>query len=177
MNSLFQSGHWFSLIRNPHHFVAAVLGMGLGSAHGEISFMKEIAPVVQRRCVGCHGEKKSSGNYRLHTFKYLSQAIVPNQPDESEFYLLLIEPEQEDRMPKEDDALSDQQIQTIRQWIKEGAHFDGVSPDDSFQAQAFPRDHPPAPEQYRLPIPVTALAFSPTGIRSMLPERKVSSRH
>ena len=33
-----------------------------------LSFLRDLAPTLMKRCSGCHGEKKNKGDYRLHTF-------------------------------------------------------------------------------------------------------------
>ena len=129
----------------------------------EVSFMRDIAPVLQRRCSGCHGDKKSKGNYRLHTFEYLEQAVVSGKPGESDLYLRLVETDPESRMPQKDDALSAADTELVREWIEQGAAFDGESPTKSFTSQALPRTHPAPPTAYRVPVPIMALAYSIDG--------------
>ncbi|MFT4641540.1 MAG: mono/diheme cytochrome c family protein, partial [Verrucomicrobiales bacterium] len=104
----------------------------VSSLRAEVSFMRDIAPVLQRRCAGCHGAKKSKGNYRLHTFEYLMDAVVPGKPEESDLYLLLLEEDPDSRMPQKDDPLSETETNSIREWIAQGAAFDGESPTKSF---------------------------------------------
>lgn len=133
------------------------------SSQADVSFMREIAPILQQRCSGCHGAKKSEGNYRLHTFDYLLQAVTPGQPAESDLYLLTIDPDTEFRMPQEDEALSKAETELIRRWIEQGAQFDGEDSSQSFTSQAPPRSHPAPPTQYRVPIPIVAMAFSNDG--------------
>ncbi|MGY8689594.1 MAG: c-type cytochrome domain-containing protein [Verrucomicrobiales bacterium] len=125
--------------------------------------MRDIAPVLQRRCAGCHGAKKSKGNYRLHTFEYLMDAVVPGKPEESDLYLLLLEEDPDSRMPQKDDPLSETETNSIREWIAQGAAFDGESPTKSFTSQAYPRTHPEPPNIYRVPVPIMALAYSIDG--------------
>jgi WD40 repeat protein len=144
-------------------FVHLVFILTVLSNQAEVSFMKEIAPILQQRCTGCHGAKKSEGNYRLHTFEYLQQAVTPGNPDESDLYLLSIDSDPEFRMPQEDDPLSNIETNLIRQWIEQGALFDGENPNKSFTSQALPRSHPAPPTTYRVPIPIMTLAFSNDG--------------
>ena len=37
----------------------------------EISFKEQIAPILVRRCLGCHDNRKTEGRYALHTFEQL----------------------------------------------------------------------------------------------------------
>ena len=140
-----------------------LLLLGGSPVRAELSFMKDVAHLLQRRCAGCHGEKKSKGNYRLHTFEYLEKAVVPGKPEESDLYLLLVDEDPDSRMPQKDDAFSAAETGLIREWIAAGATFDGESPSKSFTAQAVPRTHPAPPATYRVPVPIMALAFSNAG--------------
>ena len=135
-----------------------------------ISFINDVAPILMTRCAGCHGPKKAEGGYRIHTFKFLSTAgdaetapLVAGKPASSPLWQRLIEADTDVRMPQDDDPLDAQQVRLIEQWIREGAVFDGADRQVNFQTLMPPRKHPPAPEQYRLPVPVLALAFSPDG--------------
>src|SRR5687767_5225843 len=81
-------------------------------AETAVSFKKEIAPLLQRRCVACHGEDSAKGGYRLDTFARLATpgdsdlpALTPRTPDKSELYVLLLEADSQDRMPQKADAL------------------------------------------------------------------------
>lgn len=140
------------------------------NARAEVSFVREIAPILASRCTGCHGDKKTEGDYRLHTFDFLmlagasgQPAVVAGQPDDSEMVRRLVDADASTRMPQLDDPLSAEQIERVRIWIAEGARFDGADASRSIKSQIPPRAHPQPPERYPFPAPVFALAFSPTG--------------
>jgi WD40 repeat protein len=140
------------------------------TARAEVSFMRDIAPVLVRRCTACHGERKDSGDYRLHTFESLMRRgasddtpIVPGKPGSSLLYKLITEKEADDRMPQKDDPLSAQQIELVRQWIKDGAKFDGADAAVPIKSLMGPRQHPLPPAAYRIPVAIMAVAFSPDG--------------
>lgn len=135
-----------------------------------VSFLRDVAPVLQKRCAGCHGERLNLGGYRLHSFQNLlrpgvsgAPTIVAGKPAESHVYKLLLVRDSEKRMPKGDEPLSAAQQALISRWISEGAKFDGPDPSQSYRAMAGPRVHPAAPVAYRTPTPVFALAFAPGG--------------
>ena len=136
----------------------------------DVSFLRDVAPILLVRCAGCHGPKKTEGAYRVHTFEFLMKAgessndpIIGGKPDESELLARLTEFDPDLRMPQADDPLTDSEIEIIRRWIVEGARFDGTDPVASIQSQLPPREHPRSPDVYRIPVPVSALAFSPGG--------------
>lgn len=136
----------------------------------EVSFIRDVAPILLGRCAGCHGEKKTEGGYRLNTFDNLvrpgdsgEQSVVVGKPGDSELFRRVFESDEELRMPQQDDPLSEKEIATIREWIEAGAKFDGSDREASLKAILPPREHPEPPETYRVAVPVAALAFSPDG--------------
>ncbi|HAB11298.1 MAG TPA: hypothetical protein DCE47_06375 [Planctomycetaceae bacterium] len=136
----------------------------------KVTFLRDVAPVLLRRCSGCHGRRVSRGGYRLHVFSELMRAgesgeasVVAGKPGASELFRRLLEKDPEARMPRQDDPLSAAEIEAIRKWIAGGAVFDGKDPDKPLRSQLPPRQHPMSPVAYPVPVPVFALAFSPDG--------------
>jgi WD40 repeat protein len=135
-----------------------------------VSFSKDIAPILAKKCLTCHGPEKSKGGYRLDTFELLmkggdskSGAIAPEKPGDSELYRRITTRDEDDRMPQKDDPLPATQIALIERWIREGARFDGPDAKATL-ASLLPRmPHPAPPETYHHPVPITALAFAPDG--------------
>ena len=140
------------------------------AARADVSFSRDIAPIVLKRCAGCHGERANLGGYRAHTFQSLMRAgesgqaaIVAGKPDDSVFFQRISMKVEPLRMPKSDDPLSTAQIALIRQWIAAGAKFDGADAALPLKNLLGPRVHPAAPAVYRTPVPVMALTFAPDG--------------
>lgn len=165
-------------LMNPPRIVTACLAIvcGVVTAHAadpssaKVAFLRDVAPILLRRCSGCHGSRVSRGGYRLHDFSSLMRAgesgevpVVAGKPEASELYRRLIEKDPDARMPREDDALSAAEIGLIRSWISAGARFDGTDPKLSLRSQLPPRSHPVAPKAYPVAVPVFAMAFSPDG--------------
>ena len=147
--------------------VAAVLPVS--SAKTFISFAADVAPILQRRCVACHGPEKSKGRYRLDTFAGLLKlggdqaTVIAGRPEKSRLFQLLVEKNPDDRMPQDAEPLPAAEIAVIRAWIAGGAKFDGANTSASLTA-LLPRPvHPPAPQRYAQPWPVTALTFNADG--------------
>ncbi|WP_437187664.1 c-type cytochrome domain-containing protein [Planctomicrobium sp. SH668] len=103
-----------------------------------ISFMKEIAPVVINRCVGCHGAENPRNRLRLDSFAgwktggQSGQMIIPENAFRSMMIARLHAPEGKGRMPANGEALSDEQKQLFIDWVNQGAKFDGESEDKTF---------------------------------------------
>ena len=149
---------------------AALLGTAPVRAEAPVSFRKDIAPLLQRRCAACHGEDSAKGGYRLDSFKRMSKAgdsdlapLTPGKLKDSELYQLLIEKDANDRMPQKADALPANEIALIERWINEGAVNDGGPADRPLTELVRESLLKTAPEKYPRPVPITALAFSPDG--------------
>jgi hypothetical protein len=136
-----------------------------------VSFVRDVAPILAAKCLGCHNAEKAKGNYRLHTFDALlkpgdgeERPVVPGNPAMSRLHQLLVTADEDERMPQKDERLPAKQIATIRAWVEQGARFDGAQVSELMVVLAAPK-HPPAPVSYPRPVPVTALAFDPSGER------------
>jgi mono/diheme cytochrome c family protein len=139
-------------------------------AEKAVSYQREIAPILHRRCAVCHGEETAKGRYRLDTFAQMRKAgdsdaapLVAGKPVESELYGRLVETDPHDRMPQKADALPATEIALVQRWIAEGARNDAGSDERPLAAIVRESLLLPAPAKYAWPAPVTALAFSPDG--------------
>ena len=128
-----------------------------------VSYYKEIRPIFQAHCQGCHQPAKASGEYVMTDFAKLvgggetgEAAIVPGKPDESYLVDLITPVDGAAEMPKAKPALSQTDIDLISRWITEGAEDD--TPANA--VQRYDADHPPV---YTRPPVVTSLDFSPDG--------------
>jgi mono/diheme cytochrome c family protein len=142
----------------------------IAAPSGLVSFRREVAPVLQQKCVTCHGPEKSKGGYQLHTFESLMRSgdsqevpVVPGDPERSQLYRLLVAKDADDRMPQKDDPLPAAQIALIERWIREGAKFDGPDAQMPLASLLAPTNHPAPPATYSQPVPILALAFSTDG--------------
>lgn len=109
----------------------SILGIVLFGGHffeRKIDFSTQVKPILNQRCITCHGGVKQSGELSMMTREDLlkagesgKQAIIPGNPDKSEFYRRLVTHDEVDRMPYEADPLPKKEIQTLRKWIKQGA--------------------------------------------------------
>ena len=133
-------------------------------------FSSDIAPVLLSECLTCHSAEKAKGGYRVHNFEAVLQpgkskkpAVVPGKPEESELLRRLTTHDEDDRMPQDDDPLSEAQIGLFRDWIAEGATLDRGEPKSGLGLLLPKATHPSPPEFYRTPLPVLALAFTRDG--------------
>jgi mono/diheme cytochrome c family protein len=90
-----------------------------------IDFAKDVAPILQGRCVRCHSTEKSKGEFSISTRAEFFRGgetgppFVVGKPDES--LLLEMVSGAKPEMPAEGPPLTKQQIDRVRTWIAEGA--------------------------------------------------------
>src|SRR5262249_30174839 len=77
-----------------------------------VSYYKQIRPISQPRCQGCHQPAKDGGGYVMTEFKRLlaagdsgKAAIVPGKPGQSELVLQITAKDGKAEMPKKDKPL------------------------------------------------------------------------
>jgi WD40 repeat protein len=151
----------------------ALLSIGPVAARAEdISFLRDVAPILKERCFACHSGAKKSGKYDMATFEKLlaggtnGEAVSPGKLAESDLHALMVTTD-ERRMPPRDkgEAVPAAQAAIVAKWIAAGAKLDaGISPKADLVAELRKRWQPPMPaEHYPFPAVVNALAFSPDG--------------
>ncbi|MCY3013484.1 MAG: hypothetical protein NT171_02115 [Planctomycetota bacterium] len=135
-----------------------------------VSFIRDIAPILQRRCVACHGENKAEGEWRADSLAALikagasgAESFLAGHRATSEAFVRITSTDADLRMPLDGEPLSNLEVDTIARWIDAGLPFDGVSADTLLVDQIPPPTHPAAPPTYATLPPVTALAFTPSG--------------
>ena len=149
----------FLIIVSPSSFV-------LGAEEDQvktISFYKDIRPIFQANCQGCHQPSKARGKYIMTDFEKLIQggdsgdpAIVPGDPQNSYLVEVITPIDGEAEMPQKADPLHETEIALINKWVLQGAKDD--TPEGA--KQKFTAENPP---EYIQPPVVTALDYSPDG--------------
>ena len=97
-------------------------------ARGAVDFKRQIQPVLETNCVGCHGPQKAAGSLRLTSRQAVLKggstgpAVVPGDPEKSPLYRSIeLAPGRPGAMPPEGPQLSAAQRSLICEWIREGA--------------------------------------------------------
>ena len=100
------------------------------SGKGGTSFEKSVAPILASKCVGCHGDDPKGG-LALDTFEGLEKGgrngnlVVRGNAEQSLLIQRLVTENEQLRMPKGKDPLTEKEIRTVAAWINEGAKFEG----------------------------------------------------
>ncbi len=102
-------------------FTPSATGAG-AEAHPGLE--RDVLPLLKARCLKCHGPIKPKGKLNLSSARSLARGgangavVVPGNPDESTLWDLVAN----DEMPPEpDEPLSDDEKNTLRRWIEDGA--------------------------------------------------------
>ncbi len=129
----------------------------------KVSYDKQIRPIFQARCQGCHQPAKAGGGYVMTSFDRMIRggesdepAIVPSKPGESHLIEMITPHNGKAEMPQDRRPLSAAELDLIVRWIAQGASDD--TPQNA--KTRYDMNHPP--EYTRLPV-IPALTFSPDG--------------
>ncbi|MFY0652569.1 MAG: PSD1 domain-containing protein [Cyclobacteriaceae bacterium] len=104
---------------------------GEQSLDAEKLFTFQIYPLLESKCFACHGDdpKEIEGDFEMLTYASLvkggesgKKALVPGHPDKSPIYLAAIRVDEDFAMPpKENDKLSQTELNDLKAWIAAGA--------------------------------------------------------
>jgi WD40 repeat protein/mono/diheme cytochrome c family protein len=137
--------------------------IGQEAAPVEVSYAKQIRPIFQEHCQGCHQPAKAEGGYVMTKVDALLKggesgeaAVVAG--DAAKGYLLaqITPKEGAAEMPKGKPPLAAEQIELIKTWIAQGAKDDSPASEKLM----FDAEHPPT--YIGLPM-ITAIDYSPDG--------------
>ncbi|MEZ6058907.1 MAG: DUF1549 domain-containing protein [Planctomycetaceae bacterium] len=117
-------------------------------------FRDRIVPILQTHCLSCHNDVDRKGDFSLQSAVALksSDFVEPGRPDDSHLLNVLIAADGEPpSMPKDAEPLTSDEVNSLRTWIAEGAHwpenFELTEPAvDDFDWWSFqPLTRPPVP--------------------------------
>lgn len=141
---------------------------------GVIDYNDHIRPILNQKCLACHGGvKKSGGISYLFPEEALAKgksgefAIVPGDPAASEMIYRITTDDEADLMPPPDhhDRLSSDEVALLEKWIEQGAKF---SDHWAFLPLKEP-EVPPVPEQEAATSPIDAYILAGLKERGITP--------
>ena len=128
-----------------------------------VSYYRQIRPIFQANCQGCHQPAKAKGGYVMTDFSRLlaggeskEKAIIARQPQRSHLLKLITPDKGEAEMPEGRPPLHATEIDLIQNWIAQGAADD--TPANA--RERYDMDHPPV---YSRPPVITSIDYSPDG--------------
>ena len=127
------------------------------------SWSREVRPLLDRSCTGCHRPGKTKGRLDLSRHASLlaggrsGAVVVPGDPAASLMLELVQSHDGEPpEMPEEGEALAAAEVALLADWVRAGALEDAPA-EDAVAAGA------PLPPVYPRPPVITALAYAPDG--------------
>ena len=125
-----------------------------------VSYYRQIRPILQQNCQGCHHPAEPNGGLVVTSYEAFKEggmggpSFIPGNPDES--IIMEYISGEDPMMPKDDEPLTAEQVELFSRWIAEsGVDDTPVSLDDTISA-----NQPPV---YTVPPVISALAYSPDG--------------
>ncbi|MEL7498074.1 MAG: PSD1 and planctomycete cytochrome C domain-containing protein [Planctomycetota bacterium] len=98
----------------------------------DVNFENDVQPILEAKCWHCHGPDEQEAGLRLDQRAIMliggdsgAATIVPGKPDKSYLIEVVKHLDEEMAMPPDDDKLSDEEIELLSQWIREGAKWPG----------------------------------------------------
>jgi hypothetical protein len=98
-----------------------------------VDFAKQVAPVLEKKCLSCHNPNNSKGDISLSTIEEVFHSelelVIPGKALESDLYLVATpdEPGEKPYMPDEGEPLTEEEAKLLERWINEGAKWpDGL---------------------------------------------------
>jgi WD40 repeat protein len=132
------------------------------AAEEPVSFHRQVRPILQQKCQGCHQPAKLKGKLLLTSFDGFAKggtngpSFVAGKPDDSRVMKHLRGVGEFSLMPEGEKPLPAEQIELFTRWIRQGAKDD--TPEE-FKRTLVTKE----PPTYTQPMTVTALAYSPDG--------------
>lgn len=108
----------------------AAMIYGCNQSSKQIDFSTQIKPILNTKCITCHGGVKKNSGFSLlfkeeafAATKSGKPAIIPGDAAGSEFIKRLHEEDPELRMPYEKPKLSEEEIDLLTKWVDQGAQW------------------------------------------------------
>lgn len=105
-------------------------GASFAAEKEPVTFYKDVQPILKKHCTICHNDRSVdepdvSGGLSLSNPDGILnnekiKSVVVNKPEASSLYTRLTTTDPAKRMPKDDEPLSSEKIEIIKQWISSG---------------------------------------------------------
>jgi mono/diheme cytochrome c family protein len=102
---------------------------GAAPASGGVSFVKQVAPILNARCGNCH-VRNSRGMFSMASYESLmagppaGKVVFASNVDGSDLIVKVKDKE----MPPNGSGIPAEELATLTKWVAEGAKFDGPDP-------------------------------------------------
>jgi hypothetical protein len=111
--------------------LATFLAWQWWSLSQRVDYATEVKPLLNSKCISCHGGVKKSGGFSLLTreealmpTKSGKTAIVPGDAGSSEMIRRLTCADADERMPYKEEPLTPDQVALLERWVDQGAEWE-----------------------------------------------------
>ncbi len=128
-----------------------------------LTYEKDVAPILRKYCAGCHNDSDREGEFSLETYRSMLKgtdkgpAFLAEDPASSRIFRLMSGATDPKMPPEDEPAPSEQDVETVRLWIEQGAKGPEGAEPDRLALQV------PKIESKTNRRPITAIAWSPDG--------------
>jgi len=98
----------------------------VGAQDFSSDFSKDVQPIFERRCQGCHGATQQMSNLRLDSPASAARVVTPGDSASSKLFEKISSTKKGFMMPPMGAPLSAEEIAKIKSWIDAGAKFPAV---------------------------------------------------
>lgn len=145
--------------------VALLLAPAFAVAAEQVEYTRDVAPILQRYCVGCHNAEDAEGGFAMDSHRLLMQGgdsgvAITGGVASSSRMLLMTTGKLEPLMPPEgEERPSESELELLAAWIEQGA----AGPDGDAPIKTELRT-PRIEPKPGIALPITAIALSPDGL-------------
>jgi hypothetical protein len=117
-------------VRQTILWMAMVACLSGGVFARDLSYNRDIRPILSDNCFYCHGpdanHRKAKLRLDIREDALKSEAFVPGKPEESELVKRIFTTDEDDHMPPVDSAkkLTEEQKNTLKEWVAQGAKYE-----------------------------------------------------
>lgn len=110
--------------------ISGLVAVYMVNSEPPVDFNADVKPILNRKCISCHGGVKKKGGFSLlfeeealAATESGKPAIIPGDPHASDMIRRLTATDPEERMPYKEAPLTDVEIDILSRWVKQGAKW------------------------------------------------------
>ncbi|MCG8600015.1 MAG: hypothetical protein MI807_07735 [Verrucomicrobiales bacterium] len=147
--------------------------LGIAEEVAKLDYQTDVAPLLRDYCAGCHNDYDREGDFSVETFAAVNEGgesedrkiLVPGKPEQSYLLQTILKTAKPAMPPKKEPQLSQEEIDLLVRWVKEGAMGPGKGKDFSILSRLTVPDIATTDHAAE---PITAMKISPDGKQAAL---------
>lgn len=119
------------MIAHPRFLFCGLFAFAGATAHA-VDYRTQVLPVLNQKCAECHSvaRDKIKGKFAIDRTEDMQKHIKAGEPMKSTLVVSVTLPDNDEDVmpPKGKNRLTPAEVATLKQWIEEGASFEGGAP-------------------------------------------------